>query len=230
MTIRHLRIFAAVVDCGTMHAAAQKLYLSQPTITQAVKELEEHYGCLLFERYGRRLMITPAGQELLGHARELLGIYERMEQSMKQQAGQKLLRIGATVILAEQLLVPLIRAFEGQNPEVRVEVLVDNSSVLESRLLSGELDAALLAGSIMPLVQQVDLDWMEEPGATPYRMAVMLDSRTDFGLGRKQGSKTLHRQYDHWREEHPEYEIAAKQEKELSLGWTSGWATLFFYR
>ena len=89
MTIRHLRIFAAVVDCGTMHAAAQKLYLSQPTITQAVKELEEHYGCLLFERYGRRLMITPAGQELLGHARELLGVYERMEQSMKQQAGQK---------------------------------------------------------------------------------------------------------------------------------------------
>lgn len=132
MTIRHLRIFAAVVDCGTMHAAAQKLYLSQPTITQAVKELEEHYGCLLFERYGRRLMITPAGQELLGHARELLGVYERMEQSMKQQAGQKLLRIGATVILAEQLLVPLVRAFEGQNPEVRVEVLVDNSSVLES--------------------------------------------------------------------------------------------------
>ena len=81
MTIRHLRIFAAVVDCGTMHAAAQKLYLSQPTITQAVKELEEHYGCLLFERYGRRLMITPAGQELLGHARELLGVYERMEQT-----------------------------------------------------------------------------------------------------------------------------------------------------
>ena len=92
------------------------------------------------------------------------------------------------------------------------------------RLLGADfqLDAALLAGSIMPLVQQVAL--------APYRMAVMLDSRTDFGLGRKQGSRTLHRQYDHWREEHPEYEIAAKQEKELSLGWTSGWATLFFYR
>ena len=86
MTVRHLRIFAAVVDCGTMHAAAQKLYLSQPTITQAIKELEEHYGCLLFERYGRRLMITPAGQELLGHARELLSVYERMERSMKQNA------------------------------------------------------------------------------------------------------------------------------------------------
>ena len=114
MTVRHLRIFAAVVDCGTMHAAAQKLYLSQPTITQAIKELEEHYGCLLFERYGRRLMITPAGQELLGHARELLSVYERMERSMKQNAGQKLLRIGATVVLAEQLLVPMVQAFEAQ--------------------------------------------------------------------------------------------------------------------
>ena len=100
------------------------------------------------------------------------------------------------------------------------------------RLLGADfqLDATLLAGTVMPLVQQIDLDWKEEPGAVPYRMAVMLDSRTDFGLGRKQGSKTLHRQYDHWREEHPEYEIAAKQEKALSLGWTSGWATLFFYR
>ncbi len=158
MTVRHLRIFAAVVDCGTMYAAAQKLYLSQPTITQAIKELEEHYGCLLFERYGRRLMITPAGQELLGHARELLSVYERMitqaikeleehygcllferygrrlmitpagqellgharellsvyermERSMKQNAGQKLLRIGATVVLAEQLLVPMVQAY-----------------------------------------------------------------------------------------------------------------------
>ena len=144
MTIRHLRIFAAVVDCGTMHAAAQKLYISQPTITQAIKELEEHYGCLLFERYGRRLTITPAGQELLGYARELLSGYERMERSMQEQAGHRLLRVGATLILAEQLLVPMIRAFESRYPEIRVEVLVDNSSVLESRLLSGELDTALL--------------------------------------------------------------------------------------
>ena len=93
-----------------------------------------------------------------------------------------------------------------------------------------ELDAAMLAGTIVPLVTQIDLTWTPEPGSAPYRMAVMLDSRTDFGIGRKNGSKTLHKQYDHWRAEHPEYEIAAKQEKELSLGWTSGWATLFFYR
>ena len=48
------------------------------------------------------------------------------------------------MVLAEQLLAPMVQAFEAQNPEIRVEVLVDNSSVLESRLLSGELDAALL--------------------------------------------------------------------------------------
>lgn len=93
-----------------------------------------------------------------------------------------------------------------------------------------ELDATMLAGAIVPLVSQIDLEWTPDPGSAPYRMAVMLDSRTDFGIGRKNGSKSLHRQYDRWHAEHPEYEIAAKQEKELSLGWTSGWATLFFYR
>ena len=82
MTLRHLRIFAAVVDNGTMHAAAEKLFISQPTITQTVKELEEHYGCLLFERFGKRLVITPAGQELLEHARSLLAEFDRLEQAM----------------------------------------------------------------------------------------------------------------------------------------------------
>ena len=100
------------------------------------------------------------------------------------------------------------------------------------KLLGAEftLDATMLAGALVPLVSQIDLAWSPDPGSAPYRMAVMLDSRTDFGIGRKNGSKSLHRQYDRWHAEHPEYEIAAKQEKELSLGWTSGWATLFFYR
>ena len=66
MTIKHLRIFVAVVDNKTMHAAAEKLFISQPTITQTIKEMEEHYGCLLFERFGKRLVITPVGRELLG--------------------------------------------------------------------------------------------------------------------------------------------------------------------
>ena len=66
MTLRHLRVFIAVAECGSMSGAAQQLYIAQPSVSQAIAELEQHYGCKLFERLSRRLFITPAGEDLLG--------------------------------------------------------------------------------------------------------------------------------------------------------------------
>lgn len=56
MTIRHLKIFIAVAETGSMSTAAQQLYVSQPTISQAIRELEEHYQIRLFERLSRKLL------------------------------------------------------------------------------------------------------------------------------------------------------------------------------
>lgn len=61
MTIRHLNIFVAVADYGSMSAAATHLYLSQPTVSQAIRELEKHYNVLLFERLGKKLYLTERG-------------------------------------------------------------------------------------------------------------------------------------------------------------------------
>ncbi len=57
MTIRHLRIFNEVVQSGKMSIAAAKIYISQPTVSQAIKELEEHYGVLLFERLSKNYIL-----------------------------------------------------------------------------------------------------------------------------------------------------------------------------
>lgn len=65
MTLRHLTIFAAVVDAGGMNKAAKVLHLSQPSISQAVAELEQHYGVKLFERLSQRLYLTKDGELLL---------------------------------------------------------------------------------------------------------------------------------------------------------------------
>ena len=54
MTIRHLKIFITVADTGKMSAAAEKLYISQPSVSQAIRELEEHYQTLLFERLSKK--------------------------------------------------------------------------------------------------------------------------------------------------------------------------------
>ena len=70
MTIRHLTVFAAVAEQGSMSAAAKHLYLSQPTVSQAIRELEAHYNGLLFERLGKKLYLTERGKILLPHDAE----------------------------------------------------------------------------------------------------------------------------------------------------------------
>ena len=57
MTIRHLKIFVQVADTGTMSAAAKNLYMTQPSVSQAVRELEEHYHVLLFERFAKNCIL-----------------------------------------------------------------------------------------------------------------------------------------------------------------------------
>lgn len=99
--------------------------------------------------------------------------------------------------------------------------------ILDARF---ELDAVLLAGTMVPTLSRVEIDWREEAAGRPYRLGVMMDSRADFGLGKKKGAKNIQRQFDRWREEHPEYEIAGKQDSQLTIGWTNAWVTCFFYR
>lgn len=93
-----------------------------------------------------------------------------------------------------------------------------------------ELDATLLAGTMVPILSRLEIDWVPEETGRHYQLGVMIDSRTDFGLGKQKGSKGLQRQFDRWKGEHPEYEIAGKQDTQMSLGWASAWVTLFFYR
>ena len=80
MTIRHLTVFAAVAEQGSMSAAAKHLYLSQPTVSQAVRELEAHYNGLLFERLGKKLYLTERGKLLLPHAREMIRQFQQLEE------------------------------------------------------------------------------------------------------------------------------------------------------
>ena len=79
MTIRHLNIFLAVAETGSMRTAAQQLYISQPTVSQTIRELEEHYGVALFERLSRKLYITEEGRQLLYYAHQLMHQYHTME-------------------------------------------------------------------------------------------------------------------------------------------------------
>lgn len=108
MTIRHLTVFATVAEQGSMSAAAKHLYLSQPTVSQAIRELEAHYNGLLFERLGKKLYLTERGKLLLPHAREMIRQFQQLEELMQNQGQSSTLKLGSTLTVGTCLTPSII--------------------------------------------------------------------------------------------------------------------------
>ncbi len=102
MTLRNLRIFLAVADCGSMSEAAKKMHIAQPSVSGTIGEIEEQYGVRLFERLGRRLYITPTGTQLCEYARHILSMYDAMELRLRNADETDMLRVGATVTVGDR--------------------------------------------------------------------------------------------------------------------------------
>ena len=148
MTLRHFQIFISVCDEQGMTQAAQKLHISQPSISQAVKELEEHYQVRLFERLGKKLFLTPAGQELLHYARHIISLSAQTEKTLRSFSLAAPIRLGATLSIGESIFIDIITRLKKAMPEQEVYSHVHNTAALEDALLRDELDAALVEGSI----------------------------------------------------------------------------------
>ena len=96
MTIRHLRVFLEVARCGSMSQAAKNLYISQPTVSQAIAEIEAEYQVRLFSRLSKHLYITVSGEQLLEYAGRIIDLYNEMEQTMHSKQIVRL-RLGASL-------------------------------------------------------------------------------------------------------------------------------------
>lgn len=148
MTIRHLRIFIAVAETKKMSLAAKKLYISQPTVSQAIRELEEHYGVKLFERLSKKLYITESSKFLLFHAKNIVAQFDNLEESMKTNYQKETLRIGASLTVGAILLSNILNDLESFNPNLDTYAYVNNTSVIEKKLLESSLDVAIVEGKV----------------------------------------------------------------------------------
>ena len=150
MTLRHMRIFLAVVNggCNTTRAA-EALHMAQPAVSLAIRELESFYGVVLFDRIGRRLRITPAGERLREYAARIDALFDDMEQGMRDGDAFGVLRVGASLTIGAMLLPERVREFAGICPDVQVRALVAPCDELEQKLLAGELDIAFLEGLVL---------------------------------------------------------------------------------
>lgn len=148
MTIRHLRIFVKVAECGTMSLAAEKLFISQPTVSQSIRELEEHYNERLFERLSKHLFITETGEHLLVFAREVIRQFDELEEQMAVEKQIPKIRIGASLTIGTCLLPETIGRYKKAYPQVEVFACVNNTKVVEEKLLNSELDMGLVEGQV----------------------------------------------------------------------------------
>lgn len=148
MTLRHFRIFVAVCDSMSMTAAAETLFLSQPAVSQAVAELEKHYGTRLFERLARKLYLTQAGEKLLSYARAVIRINEEAEKDMRTLRESGAIRIGASVTVGAHVLPGLVSAFQCMNPETAVMVTEDNTRQIEQMILHDKTDIGAVEGEL----------------------------------------------------------------------------------
>ena len=148
MTIRHIRIFLAVCESGcNTTRAAQALHMSQPAVSLAVRELEQYYGVALFDRIGRRLRLTEAGERFRDYAAHIAKLFDDMEKSMRDWDAFGLIRVGASVTVGAQFLPRYVQAFYARYPGTEVHVTVAQSEHLERMIMENALDLALIEGA-----------------------------------------------------------------------------------
>lgn len=148
MTFRHLKIFLTVCETMNMTKAAGELHISQPSITQAIHELEDHYGILLFKRTGRKILLTPAGRHLEKFASGILSLQQQAESSMHALQKQMPIWIGASITIGDVFLVDLLQHARQLWPDLEILSAVHNTEELEQMLLDDKIDLALVEGRL----------------------------------------------------------------------------------
>lgn len=147
MNLRHLRAFAAIADAGGFARAATRLNLSQPALSRQIHALEAELGVPLFDRAGRRVQLTPQGEDLLRRGRRLLAEADSLgERARALKAGETgILRVGATPQVIENLLADFLTRYRRRHPGVEVHLIEDGGVRLHARLERGDVHLTMTA-------------------------------------------------------------------------------------
>ena len=144
-TVRQLQIFEAVARALSFSAAAQALHVTQPAVSMQVRQLEHFAGVALFERTGRRLHLTEAGEELLVHARAVLRALEDADEAFASMKGLRGGRVRLAAVSTAKYFAPrLIARFAQAHPGVTVHLRVDNRAEVVRTLVANDADLALM--------------------------------------------------------------------------------------
>lgn len=145
LQIDWLKCFVAVVDAGSLSAAAPGVHRSQSAVSMQLKKLESALGSQLLIRGPRQLQLTHEGQKLLGYARRMLDLHAQTLAVFHGQELTGLIRLGVPDDYAAKYLTPVLKRFSPSHGSVQIELCCEQSTSLIPRVERGELDLALVS-------------------------------------------------------------------------------------
>lgn len=166
----HLKTLLAIARLGSFQAAADRLNTAQPAISARVRELEGQLGTALFQREGRRMILTARGRQLVIESEPVLAEFDRLLMRIADRSSVSgLARIGTGEIAAASCMPSLVAKAQAAFPRVTLEIEVDLTARMLDHLLAGSSDLVFLAGPVdhpaivTAPIGSLDLVWLASP-------------------------------------------------------------------
>lgn len=145
-----LRIFQAVAQARSFTRAAEVVHLTQPGISKHIRQMEEYFGVPLFDRLGRKVALTQAGEVLFETTQEILALAGAAEERIQELTGMRAgrLRLGASFPIGVYILPGVLAAFRKSYPAVEVVLNISTSEEVTAEVLATRLDIGLVSGTV----------------------------------------------------------------------------------
>ena len=164
LTFQQLQTFCLVVEQRSFGRAAECLYMAQSSVSQQIAALEREYGVPLFNRVGKRCIVTPEGRVLYEAAKEIIALISSIPQRIKdtRSLANGQLRLGASSTVSTYLLPPILRKYREKYPQIDLLVKAGYGYKMVDLVRAGEIDLALVGHN---------LNWLADPSLKARRVS-----------------------------------------------------------
>lgn len=145
MELRQLKYFIAIANSRSYSGAAKSLFVTQPTLSWNIQQLEEEFNTHLFFQTKQGLQLTENGEKLYKHGQKLMELFDELMEDMRHtKSGKKILKVGITVLFVIQYMEQIVQ-FTTINPEVELTFIQSGSVEIQKKLARGEIDIGLVS-------------------------------------------------------------------------------------
>ena len=160
MHLDELDSFIQVARLGSFSAAAKQLHISQPAMSKRIQSLEHHLGVTVFDRLGKRVKLTPAGELLVVKATAMLDLSKDMERDVGNlaQTVSGPLSMATSHHIGLHRLAPVLQRFTQDYPQVELDIQFEDSEVAHNLVRAGDIELAVVTLNSASEIEQPDLN------------------------------------------------------------------------